>query len=302
VKKALPPIIVLLVMIGIYIAYQAEEARRTIGPTKPTVRLVYVEWSSATASTNVIRAVIQEKLGYPCTASPVSAAAMFQSIASGDQDAMTCAWLPVTHRQYMDSVSGQVKDLGINLSGTRIGLVVPEYVDIYSIDDLRLHAEEFDNQIIGIDPGAGIMEKTEQAIDQYGLQEFTLMEGSGATMTAALDGAIQQGEWVVVTGWTPHWMWNRYELKYLQDPKKVYGEAGEVHTIARIGLKNDMPEIYQFLTQFKWTPEDMQEVMAMNRVEGTTPYENAVKWINDNPELVSQWLAGITEEVTEYAE
>ncbi len=63
------------------------------------------------------------------------------------------------------------------------------------------------------------MTKTEKAIREYDFKGFTLVEGSDATMTAALDNAIKHKNWVVITGWTPHWMFGTWQLKYLADPR-----------------------------------------------------------------------------------
>jgi glycine betaine/proline transport system substrate-binding protein len=260
---------------------------------KKTITLTYVEWASEIASTNVVKAVLQEKMGYKVELLPVSAAAMWQGIASGDGDAMVAAWLPTTHGHYLEKVQDKVENLGPNLKGTKIGLVVPKYVTIDSIPEMKENAEKFDKQIIGIDPGAGIMSTTEKAIKEYGLDQFRLVEGSGATMTMALQNAIKNNEWIAVTGWTPHWKFARWDLKYLQDPKKIYGGEEFIATIARKGLKKDMPEAYQFLDQFFWQPSDMEQLMVWNQEKGADPYKNAVKWINQNPEKVQEWLAGV---------
>ena len=179
------------------------------------VELVYVEWSSEVASANVIRVVLEQQ-GYTVTLTPVSAAAMWQAVASGDADAMVAAWLPTTHGHYLKRVKNKVVDLGPNLEGTRIGLIVPEYVKVDSITDLNHYADRFRQRIIGMDPG-GLMSKTEQVINAYQL-DFNLIEGSGATMVAALNDAITNKQWIVVTGWTPHWKFARWNLKYLADP------------------------------------------------------------------------------------
>ncbi len=256
---------------------------------KKEVELAYVEWSSEVASTNVVRAVLQERMGYDVEITPVSAAAMWQAVSSGDVDGLVAAWLPTTHGHYLEKVKADVVDLGHNLEGTRIGLVVPEYVTIDSIDDLNKHAEKFDGKIIGIDPGAGIMSTTEKAMEEYGMDKIKLMEGSGATMTAVLKDRIGSKKWVVVTGWTPHWKFAKWDLKYLDDPKEIYGGTEYISTIVRKGLKEDMPEVYNFLDNFKWTAEDMQQVMVWND-EGGEPYDNAKRWIEENKETVDSWL------------
>lgn len=254
------------------------------------VKLAYVEWSTEVASTNVVKAVLEEKLGYDVEITPVSAAAMFQAVATKDVDAMVAAWLPTIHESYVNEVKEKIEDLGPNLTGTYVGLVVPSYVDINSIEDLNNNADKFKGKIIGIDPGAGIMSKTEKALEDYNLNNFELMEGSGATMTAALADAIKNKEWVVVTGWSPHWKFARWDLKYLKDPQGIYGEEEEIHTLVRKGLKDDMIDVYNFLDKFNWTKEDMEQIMVWNQEDGADPYENAKRWVSENEDKVNEWL------------
>jgi glycine betaine/proline transport system substrate-binding protein len=253
-----------------------------------TVNLAYVEWSSEVASTNVIAAVL-EQAGFEVELTSLSAAAMFQALSTGDADAIVAAWLPTTHADYMERVGANTEDLGANLDGTKLGLVVPEYTDVDSIADLNDNADSFSGEIIGIDPGAGLMALTEEVVDTYDLG-LDLRSGSGATMTAALASAIQNEEDVVVTGWTPHWMFARFDLKYLEDPENVYGGAEQIHTVVRSGLEDDMPEAYAILDAFEWTPEQMGEVMLMNQEDGSDPYENAKQWVEENQDVVEQWL------------
>ncbi|MGM0543356.1 MAG: glycine betaine ABC transporter substrate-binding protein [Pseudomonadota bacterium] len=255
---------------------------------KGTVNLAYVEWSSEVASTNVVRAVL-EQAGYEVDMTSLSAAAMFQALSTGDADAIVAAWLPSTHENYMERVGDNVEDLGQNLDGTKLGLVVPEYTDVDSIADLNDNADAFDGEIIGIDPGAGLMSLTEEVVDTYDL-DLQLRSGSGATMTAALSSAISNEEDIVVTGWTPHWMFARFDVKYLEDPENVYGGAEQIHTVVRNGLEDDMPEAYAILDAFEWTPEQMGEVMLMNQEDDSDPYENAKQWVEDNQDVVEEWL------------
>lgn len=255
------------------------------------VKLIYVEWSSEIASTHVVKNVL-EMAGYKVETIPVSAAAMWKGLATGDADAMVCAWLPTTHGHYLKQVGDKIRNLGSNLKGTRIGLVVPEYVTINSIAELNANADKFGGEIVGIDPGAGLMSKTEKVLKTYKLDRMKLREGSGATMTAALKDAIARKKWIVVTGWTPHWKFARWKLKYLQDPKNIYGGAEYINTFVRSGLKKAMPGVYKFLDNFNWTPADMQQVMVWNQEKGADYDRTARRWIKANGTKVAKWLAG----------
>lgn len=62
---------------------------------------------------------------------------MWVGVANGDADASVAAWLPVTHADYYNEYQDKLVDLGPNLEGARIGLVVPAYMDIKSIEDLK---------------------------------------------------------------------------------------------------------------------------------------------------------------------
>ena len=257
--------------------------------SKGTVKIVYVEWACANASAHVVADVLENKMGYEVELTPVAAPLMFEALANDDADAMTTAWLPITHESYMNNVEGKVENLGPNAQGAKLALTVPDYVTINSIEELNAHKDKFDGEIIGIDPGAGIMKLTEKAIEDYNL-DFELVEGGDATMVAALKSAIDKQEWAVVTGWIPHWKFSRYELKTLEDPKLVLGADEDIDTVVRLGLKEDLPEVYEFLKKFKWSIDDLQDAMLMALEDNVTPEEAARQWVEDNPELVNSWL------------
>jgi glycine betaine/proline transport system substrate-binding protein len=149
--------------------------------------------------------------------------------------------------------------------------------------------DQVKHEIIGIDPGAGIMKSTEKALQEYALKDWKLVEGSGAAMAAALDKAYKEKKPIIITGWTPHWKFAKYDLKYLKDPKGIFGGDEQIHTIARKGLNTDHPSAYSFLDQFEWTPEDMAKVMVAIQ-EGKKPEEAAAAWLKDNTAKADSWV------------
>ncbi|WP_412177771.1 glycine betaine ABC transporter substrate-binding protein [Sporosarcina sp. YIM B06819] len=159
-------------------------------------------------------------------------------------------------------------------------------------DSTKSVGESLNYKITGIDPGAGIMEATEKVIVEYGLDEYDLVTGSSAAMTAALKKAYDKEAPIVVTGWTPHWKFAQYDLKYLEDPKGVYGGEEQIRTIGRLGLAEDLPEAYQILSQFNWTEADMGEVMIAIQ-EGEKEAVAAQNWIDANADKVAEWTAGV---------
>lgn len=158
--------------------------------------------------------------------------------------------------------------------------------------DTKSVGEAVDYKITGVDPGAGIMEATDKAIKEYELEGWDVTTGSGAAMTAALKKAYDKEEPIIVTGWTPHWKFAKFDLKYLEDPKGVYGGEEQIKTIARTGLAEDLPEAYEVLSKFHWTEEDMGEVMVAIQ-EGEKEAVAAQNWIDANPEKVAEWTDGV---------
>ena len=280
--------ILISALVALTMAFPAGPAA---GAAKKTVSIAYVEWPCATITTNIAKAVIVERLGYKCEILPVSVAVKYQSLAQGETDATVCAWLPNTQKTYWNKVKNKIEDLGPIVGGARLGWVVPDYVPYTSIEELKGKAKEFDGKIYGIDPGAEYMDTSEKAIKGYGLDGFTLMEGSDATMVAMLADAIRRKQPIVVTGWAPHWKFGRWQLHFLDDPKGYFGTEEEIHTLVRKGLKEDMPEVYAFLDKFSYVDtQQLQLLMAAIEPKGTDPYAVALKFIQENKDQVDGWL------------
>lgn len=254
---------------------------------KKDLTIAYVEWSDAVVATNVVKTALEEK-GYKVKIVPLSGAAMWQAVATGEADAMVAAWLPATHAAYYAKLKDKVDDLGPNVTGAKIGWAVPTYVDITSIEDIKKDPAKFGGKVIGIDPGAGLMKASEKAIKDYGLP-VKLVEGSDATMVAALKDAYAKKEPIVVTTWTPHWMFAEWDLKYLDDPKGVFGGEETVNTVVSTKLKTEAPEAYKILGNFKLSLDDEQKVMVENNKPGADPAATAKAWVAANKDKVDAW-------------
>lgn len=257
---------------------------------KPALKIGYVNgWDDSVAVTHVAGEILKTKLGYDVTLQPVEPAIMWQGVARGDLDVTLSAWLPATHGEYFEKLKDKVTVLGTNYDGAKIGLIVPDYVEAKTIADLEKYAKDFDGKITGIDAGAGVMRRTEDAIKEYDLKSIKLMPSSGPAMTTALTRAEKSQKPIVVTGWIPHWMFAQWKLRFLEDPKNVFGEAEHVDTVANPGLEAKAPEAVAFLKKISWSAEEVGAVMLSIR-DGVKPDEAAKQWIAKNPDRVAEWL------------
>ncbi|MEN1968836.1 glycine betaine ABC transporter substrate-binding protein [Lentibacillus sp. N15] len=147
-------------------------------------------------------------------------------------------------------------------------------------------------EIVGIEPGSGTMDIAKKTIDAYDL-DVDLLESSEAAMLSELERAIDAKEPIVVTLWQPHWIFKKYDLKFLEDPKGTLGESENIHTMVRKGLKDEKASAYQLLDNFHWEVEDMNEVMSKFTQDDVEPSEAAAEWIENNRDRVDGWLEGI---------
>lgn len=262
---------------------------------KTPIKIGWTAWSDAEFVTKLAQKLIQDNYKTPVELVQTDIAPQYQGVAKGDIDAMMMAWLPETHADYFKRVGTEVVTLGVLYTDARLGWVVPDYVpadQVASIADLSKDEvkEKLGSKIQGIDPGAGLMRLSEKAVDDYDLNGYELVSASDAAMVAALDRAIRRKEWIVVTGWSPHWMFGKYKLRYLEDPKGSLGGVERVYVLARKGFQADHPEAAQFLMRMHLPLTELEAAMADAQ---DTSYEQAVeKYIADHPARVKYWLTG----------
>lgn len=203
-----------------------------------------VIWLECIANSHLCKVVLEEK-GYKVNLTNVNVGPVFTSIAKGDADVFLEVWEPVTHKVYLDKFGDQLEKIEQIYPEGVIGLIVPSYVTINSIEELNSVKEKFNGKITGTDPGAGMMGLTVDIIEEYEL-DFELMPSSEAGMLASLKRAYQKEEWIVVVGWKPHTKFSRYDLKILEDPKKISGEPETISVFAQKGWSERRPELATF--------------------------------------------------------
>ena len=259
------------------------------------IKIGWTAWSDAEFMTKLTKKVLEDRMGYDVELIQTDIAPQYQGIATGSIDLMLMSWLPGTHQDYMDKTCTKVVNLGVLYTHARLGWVVPDYIpasEVASIADLKKDSvnDKLDGTITGIDPGAGLTRLSKKVIKKYSLNDYDLQISSGAGMTAALERAVRRNEWIVVTGWSPHWKFGRWNLRYLEDPKGVLGSYERIHAIAREGFYQQNVEAAAMITRMH-LPIDQLEA-AMNKAQETS-YEEAVNdYIANHPERINYWISG----------
>lgn len=271
-------------------------ARRTKPAAPGPIRIGWTAWSDAEIVTNLARVVLEERMGYQVRLVMADIGVQYQGLATGELDAMLMAWLPLTHEQYWERTSSSVVNLGPIYTRARLGWAVPAYVseeELDSLEDLKKPEVQrrLSGKIFGIDPGSGLMQASERAIEAYGLQGLTLLASSGAAMTAALERAVHRKEWIVVTAWNPHWMFAKWKLRYLKDPKRALGGRERVHVLVRKGFYQDFPaEVTEMLSRMYLPISELEE--ALLNASRTSVREAVDTYIREHPARVDYWVSG----------
>ncbi|ASK62380.1 glycine/betaine ABC transporter [Virgibacillus phasianinus] len=182
-----------------------------------------------------------------------------------------------------------MKKLGI-IAGLSMSLVVAGCGQ----DEQQSVSEEMDYTITGLEPGAGQTELNNQAIEEYeSLSGWNQQTSSTGAMLSEIDQAIQNKEPIMFTAWSPHYMFAKWDLKYLEDPKGIFGEEQHATTIVRKGLKEDLPNAYTILDRFHWEVSDIESALLTANEKGLEKDELAQKWVDENQKAVEKWTKGV---------
>jgi glycine betaine/proline transport system substrate-binding protein len=288
-------IIALLLVLSlslVLLGCNSNNAQQSSGDPKDTpIRIGVNNWPENIAAANMWKILLEEK-GYKVELISGEKAPIYTGVSSGDLELGLEVWLPLLDKPYYDQYKDKLETYGPWYNGARVGLLVPEYVDVNSIEELNDNKDKFlvngTPTIVGIDAGASIMKETAGAIEKYNL-DYQLMNGSEAAMMAALKRAYDNNEPVAVTHWTPHWAFSVYDLKFLDDPRKAYSDPDDIYIMATKGFGEKYPNLVKWLDQWHMDDDTLGGLMATIQDAGD-PAKGAKDWIEKNRGLVDEWL------------
>ncbi|MCK2043184.1 glycine/betaine ABC transporter [Chromohalobacter japonicus] len=268
------------------------------------VRFSVPPWPGVTVKTE-LAAQLLETLGYKPQQEQLGTTITYQALNENELDAFLAGWLPAQQGMYDTAMEkGTLVDLGNNVDGARIGFAVPRYVaeaGVTSAEDLDTpeNAERFGRTVYSIETGTGMSEQLNAGVDSdtYGLGDWELSETSTPGMLGAADSAINNQEWIVFAGWTPHWMNIKYDLAYLDDPKDLWGEDGgrsDVRTLVTKEFSEAHPNATKLLDQLDFTADDQSDMIRRYDQDEMPKDEAAIAWMRDNADKVEGFLDGVT--------
>jgi len=266
------------------------------------VRFAEIGWADIAATTGVAM-VLTEGLGYHPSKVMASVPIAFTGVKNKQIDAFLGYWSPS-----MDPVIEPfAKDNGVkvlespNLEGAKYTLAVPTYAaeaGLKSFQDIAKFKDQLGGRIYAIEPGNDGNLLIEKMIknDQFGLGDFRMVESSEAGMLVQVQRAIRKKEPVVFLGWAPHPMNTQYDLTYLAGGDDVFGPdfgAAKVYTVVPPDYLERCSNVGKLLQNLQFNVAMESELMQMAQ-ERDDPQTVAKQWLKAHPDVLDQWLAGVT--------
>lgn len=256
-----------------------------------TLDLADIGWTENTAIANLTKVLLEEELGYEQVVihNRTDLNEVYEAVATGDLDAFQDVWLP-NQQDLLSNVEEGVEQLSFSYEGqTEQGIAVPSYMDLNSLDQLN---ESETEMIFGIEPESVVMQKvSEDVIPTYDLKQ-KFVEASTDAMLEEVDIRYRNQEEFALVAWSPHWMNQKYDLNYLEDPKDAFGDLNDparITTIVNENLPENDPVATAFMDALMLDEEQLNDVeSAINEVG--EPEAGARQWAQDNREVWQPWV------------
>jgi glycine betaine/proline transport system substrate-binding protein len=285
---------------------------------RTVIRLILEPWDGSAINLEIARYILENEMGYKVEVVEATGETQFEAIASGQAHASLEVW-PSGHldtmKLYFEDNKTVIKGSELGVVG-KIGWFVPSYV-VRARPELAtwegyLNADNvlfFDTdategtkgQFVVGDPGWGHYEP--QIFANRGMDFQVVYGDSEESMIEMLDQAYQADAPFLFYFWTPHWVFNTYDLQEVLLPpynEECYADAPEsvdcdypadvIFKIYSTDLQTYAPDVYEFFENFYYTNQVQIAMMAEMRLEEKTAQEVAIEWVHNNEETWREWL------------
>lgn len=268
--------------------------------TKKITVAAFNGWDESFAAAHLLKYVLAED-GYSVDIKGLDAGPGYTGLARGDVDIIMDSWLPLTHEAYLNQYHDDIEARGCWYSSAKLTIAVNDDSPAHSIGDLKDMGDAYGNRLVGIEPGAGLTKATrDSAIPTYGLEQWKLQTSSTPAMLAELKKATASDTNIAVTLWRPHWAYDAFPIRDLDDPEGAMGEAENILNFSRLGFGESNPYVAQLLQNFVMDDEhlaSLENIMFSSEHYGGKNLDAAVlEWAKNNPTFFDDWKSGVLAE------
>ncbi|MFZ4451120.1 glycine betaine ABC transporter substrate-binding protein [Salibacterium aidingense] len=268
----------------------AEETEQEAENKDETITFGQTSWTSTEAPTQIAKQILEEA-GYDVEIELLDQPVIWEGLQSEDIDFFMDAWLPYTEEQLWKEYESDLQKVATSYEEVPLGWVVPDYVEEESIEDIKENPEKFEGNIYTIGAGAGIVSISEEVMADYNLEEagFELVPSSETAMISELQTKINDEEPVIITGWRPHSMFVKHDLKFLEEPKDNF-QYDNVYVLSYNGIEEKHPEAYNILSDWSIEVSELEEMMYEYEENDVAFEESAADWIEEHRDQVDAML------------
>lgn len=252
-----------------------------------TITFGVTPWTSTVPPTKIAKLIIED-MGYEVKEIKADAGNVYIGLSRGDIDIFMDAWLPA-HEQHIEKYKDNIDITAVSYDDVPTGMVVPTYMkDINSVSDIKGKEDQFNNEMYGIEDGASATGIINEMIKGYDL-DLKQVNSSEGGMLAQAQRNMASKQPVVFFGWRPHTMFNKFDLKVLDDEQNFF-ETASVKVITNKELKKNNSDVYEFLSNWNISIDDVENMIETIENEGTDPEVVAQEWIDNNQDKVNKML------------
>lgn len=244
-------------------------------------------YASSVASSYVLKHALLSK-GYRATVEVKGEENLWDSLENNKVNIVNSMWFYDVDYSDYKNIQNKVVDLGANSAFYHRGLVVPSYVTTADIDELNFYKYEFDGIIYCLDESDYLIELTREVNESYGL-DFELQKVSADELEKILDKAFVEKKWIVLAGYSPHYLLDKYSLRFLVDGNDVFGSKQEIHTIVNTEFIVRNEELKEFIDSFYLYEHEMNSLLNVIENNKDKPISETVSnWIKNHPDIIKR--------------
>ena len=286
-------------------------------------------WTGAQAIANLLKVVVETRIGGTAGLVPGNNATIFQAMdqGKGDIDVHPDVWLPNQEsftKKYVDG-AGTVQLSTNSYEGNQGFCVSRNFAEANNITDIADLGRPDVAALMDSDgngkgemwigaPGWASANVNEVKVRDYGLLDFIEpIRAEEAVKTARVKDSIAKGEGYAFYCYKPHAIWFQFDVVMLSEPtfdpaKYIMVQPSDdadwynkssvatkdalknVQIAFSKSLASRSPAIAEFFERFSLTAEDVSSFAFEISGNGRDPADVAADWVNANSDRVDAWL------------
>lgn len=222
----------------------------------------------------LFKRIAEAKLGIAVEGIEMPNAFLFQALADGTVDGTLAPWMP-SMTKHRDMFKDHVVEIGANTYGCFMGLTVNGEASVDSIDLLHDKMHLFGHVIYSCRRTTYIGSMIPKLLKEYNLEGVEVVYMDEKELFDLVSKKISKKENVLFTGWKPHYLFGKHNLKILEDKKQLFGIEETMTTFVSKKVYKETPSLVEVLKSFKIDPEGLNA--ALNMIENGQSYDQVIE-------------------------